>query len=246
MSSLPDWTRRRIDEAVRKVETRLDDLTRQQPDEFGGHSRVPVTFYNQSSSTIPPYGVMAIVDAAKLPNGQPVLKCDQPGASGDTGNAYAVNLGRPVATQTMGQCITAGWCLVACDTGTPANGDRWGPKAGQWTATKGGTPGVFTIAGIYSEANSIAIAVLSARQLVRFFTGMTTAAVAASDASFTVSGLAAVDGGGLPAADSGSNWTVRNDGAGDGYKIDSGKAGKLIGYGDGTLHPLDFPCSTGS
>jgi hypothetical protein len=80
--------------------------------------------------------------------------------------------------------------------------------------------------------------IVSAPSAVRFFTGTTTSAVSTTDATFTVSGLTAVDGGSVPEPDSGENWTVTNDA----YEIDSGASGKIIGYADGTLHPLDFPC----
>ena len=85
----------------------------------------------------------------------------------------------------MGQCITAGWCLVACDTGTPANGDTWGPTNGQWTATKGGTPGVITVDGLYDGGNKIAVASLGAPP-AGFALGTLAATLAYNDANASV------------------------------------------------------------
>lgn len=79
---------------------------------------------------------------------------------------------------------------------------------------------------------------------VRFYVGTTTGAVT-SDTDFTVSGLTAIDGGSVPDPDNTGpdTWDVSNAIAeGDGYAIDASKVGKIIGWSDGTLHPLDFPC----
>lgn len=81
---------------------------------------------------------------------------------------------------------------------------------------------------------------------VRFYIGTTTGAVTAGT-DFHVSSLTATDGGSVPDPDhtSPDTWNVANSVAGgDGHVIDTGKVGKIIGYADGTLHPLDFPCST--
>lgn len=101
-----------------------------------------------------------------------------------------------------------------------------------------------------ADADTIAWAIVrlgSSRPMgVRFFIGTTTGAVTAGT-GFTVSSLTAVDGGLVPDPDhtSPNTWDVANTAAGgDGYAIDSGKVGKIIGYADGTLHPLDFPCKT--
>jgi hypothetical protein len=73
---------------------------------------------------------------------------------------------------------------------------------------------------------------------VRFFTGTTTSAVATTDATFTVSGLAAVDSGSVPEADSGENWTVQND---NGWSIADGATGYIIMHADGSLNAHSFP-----
>jgi hypothetical protein len=78
----------------------------------------------------------------------------------------------------------------------------------------------------------------------RFYIGTTTGAVTAGT-GFHVSGLTATDGGSVPDPDhtGPDTWDVENAAAGgDGYDIDASKVGKIIGYADGTLHPLDFPC----
>jgi hypothetical protein len=160
---MDEWSRNRIDEVVRKVETRFDDMTRQQQEVFVGGSRVPITFLNTSAETIPPYAVMAVVDADALPNGQSLLKVDKPGATDDTGTVYAVNEGRPVGANTFGQCVVSGWATVAYDTGTPVNGNAYGPSAGNWTATLSGTPGLYVCCGIYNSRKQIMLALIQSQ-----------------------------------------------------------------------------------
>ena len=203
---------------------------------------VSITFRNDSSETIPAYGCLAITGAEQNDDRLIFVKGEKP--SSTACKSYAVNGPVDVEKNRYGQCFTSSWTRVLYDTGTPEPGDLYGPKASQWTISKDSNA-IVACLGILDEVKRIMLAqFLAAPAACRFYIGTTTGAVTAGT-GFHVSSLTALDGGAVPDPDhtGPDTWNVGNAAAdGDGYAIDTAKVGKIIGWADGTLHPLDFPC----
>ena len=99
---------------------------------------------NQSSSTIPAFACLRIVSTALDATGLLIYTVDRP--NGDASANYLFNgLRRRGRGQRPGTLDFP--CQAIWDSGTPATGDVWGPKSGQWTLTKNGSPG-FPVLGI--------------------------------------------------------------------------------------------------
>lgn len=100
-------------------------------------------FYNDSGETIPGNAMMRVTDSTdagqetgqSAGSGNPILKCKKP--STEFWKRYVVNGPYEVEVGGFGWCLTRGPCLMIYDTGTPANGEGWGPKPGQWSLSKG-------------------------------------------------------------------------------------------------------------
>ena len=147
----------RVSRVVRRVEGQVDSLGT-----TGGDSRlmipqpVSITFYNPTSETIPAGGIMAITGAA-LADKIPYLTISKPSAT--FVRSYAVNGDLPVEKEKFGQCYTSGWVRFAYDTGTPANGDCYGAKPSQWTASAN-YPAILDCFGILDSTDKIALGYL--------------------------------------------------------------------------------------
>ena len=87
--------------------------------------------------TVPAYGVMRVTDVVVLEPGRVVVTTDQPNADGDTGD-HVINHPVNVAAGATGRCTRVGILAALYDesSGTPANGDSWGPASGSWKLTK--------------------------------------------------------------------------------------------------------------
>lgn len=109
-----------------------------------------VAFKNVSGETIPGYGVIRIT-AVTVTDGIVLLSGDKPSTT--FAKEYAVNCAADCAADSWGSCYRSGDVLASYDTGTPANGEGWGPKPGQWTLSKG-YPG-FIVHGIVDATNKI-------------------------------------------------------------------------------------------
>lgn len=95
-----------------------------------------VRFRNDNSGTVPKYGVLRITGMAQV-KGKYILTIDQPNTT--FLRLYLVNGATQVGTGKYGW----GYFLtgetprkVLYDTGTPAYGESWGPKASQWSLAK--------------------------------------------------------------------------------------------------------------
>lgn len=140
-----------------------------------------VTVKNASAETCPPYGLLAITGVAKR-GSRPVLVGDKPSTT--FYREYVVNGPTAIPAGKHGECyITAGPQVIKYYSGTPLNGEGWGPKPGQWEAYKG-FPGI-TVEGIKSSTRTILLGTLGeARTLLCLTTG--TIGPAATSSGFTV------------------------------------------------------------
>ena len=170
---LSDWTQRRIDEAVRKVEQQLTDLVRQFEWKAQNQSRVPLSWYNKSSVAAPPYGLIALTGGGQLDPGSrtPYSLGWRPGDQGSAAIVgYAINEGLQVPATgpgAYGQCyVPATWVKVAYDTGTPHAGEVWGPKGGQWQASYGGSPGCLTVVGVLDSTAQLMLCLLGSNNVM--------------------------------------------------------------------------------
>lgn len=93
-----------------------------------------VRFRNDNSGTVPAYGVLRPTGATTV-GGRRVVTVDQPNAS--FYRRCLVNGPRPVATGKYGWAtrLSEGG-PVLYESGTPAFGESWGPKSGQWSLAK--------------------------------------------------------------------------------------------------------------
>jgi hypothetical protein len=107
---------------------------------------------NTDSGTVPPYGLMAVTDATQ-PATEPVVKIAKPSTTFT--RLYLANGPQPIPANGLGSAQPGPIVKFAYDTGTPANGDGWGPKAGQWTATIN-YPSALSVFGVVDSTNKIA------------------------------------------------------------------------------------------
>lgn len=130
-------------------------------------------FKNNFAGTIPSNSVIALTGSAQITGIEALeLTGDQPSTTFT--RRYAIT-GGPDATQSQGGlCSQSGWLLAKYDTGTPAQGESWGPKPGQFTLSKG-FPG-FCIEGIVDSTNKIALVTLEPISCLK---GKTTGAITA-------------------------------------------------------------------
>lgn len=107
--------------------------------------------YNVSGETIPPFSPV-VLDAGSALDGVYHANLNKPS------NTFSRSLGMtgslPIAAASRGGYHTESW-LGCYDTGTPAPGETWGPKPGQWTLSKG-YPGLFEIEGVWDSTNKYA------------------------------------------------------------------------------------------
>lgn len=142
----------RIGKQVRRMEAIPDSNVGGRSATYAGHCELPVTFRNDSGEIIAKYALMAITDAAPDGQGCWVLTADKPSAT--FCRLYAVNGPYPVEIGGKGQCYTSGHVLVKYDTGTPVNGEGFGAKSGQFTASKN-YPCCLDVFGIWDSENKI-------------------------------------------------------------------------------------------
>lgn len=104
-----------------------------------------IEFRNASGLLIPSFGVLQITGSEIAGVGRNILTVTRP--DGTAGAVYAINGLIPIAVGQKGRCTLDFPTLAAYDTGdgTPAIGQFWGPKSGQFTLAKG-MPG-FSISG---------------------------------------------------------------------------------------------------
>lgn len=130
------------------------------PDQWRPVESLTQLFENdESGETIPAYGVF-VGDSLDVSGTRRTVKAKRPSTSNlYNGKRIYVNGPRAREHEKKGQTQQdrAGNVLVAYDTGTPAAGETWGPKPGQWTLSKG-YPG-FRCVGVVDASNKIMLAV---------------------------------------------------------------------------------------
>jgi len=108
-------------------------------------------FRNDYAGTVPSYGVVAITGVVAVTDTTSTIY---------TGNRpsttfyqlYGVNSSLEVAEGEYGLLTLNGPCYIAYDSGTPAAGEGWGPKPGQFTLSKGFPSGTI-VSGIQDTTN---------------------------------------------------------------------------------------------
>jgi hypothetical protein len=92
------------------------------------------------------------VTGSTVEEGVTLLQCTKPGTTLST--QYAVNGLVRVPPNKTGVCYRRGDLPIAYDAGSPAPGERWGIRAGQWSLSRG-YPSIATVHGIKNAASRI-------------------------------------------------------------------------------------------
>lgn len=121
----------RADKAVRWVESFREKQTRRQRRFSGPFDDIRI--YNGTNDEMPQFGV-GRVTAISTVNGENVVTVEKPSTT--FGRLYLVNSGGDLAYQKVGTSKNRPVVKLLCDA-APAVGDVFGPKPGQWTASKG-------------------------------------------------------------------------------------------------------------
>lgn len=105
-------------------------------DDSRGNNWTPlISCYNLSSETIPAYGVARVVSGGLFGDDRTrILSIDKP--SSDFAKQYVVNGPEAIEAGKWGMCYTGGMVLVLYGSGTPAQGEGYGPTPDQWYLTK--------------------------------------------------------------------------------------------------------------
>ena len=109
--------------------------------------------YNGTNESMPQYGVGKVTSITTY-NGEKYATVEKPDTT--FSRQYLVNSGSALAYQSTGVAKNRPVVKVLYDTGTPAVGETWGAKPGQFTASKG-YPG-FVVLGIVDSTNKIMLA----------------------------------------------------------------------------------------
>lgn len=129
----------------------------------GFSGRLVYPFINDSESTAPRGAVLGVTASLKISLNEDavfsvVYRCTQ--ANTTFRNHWGVNVGGPVAAGECGLCTFEGPVNIAYDSGTPAFGEGWGPKPGQWTLSKG-YPATTLVDGIVDSTNKLLLGTLA-------------------------------------------------------------------------------------
>ncbi len=138
----------RADAAIRWVESFRENQKRRQRRFSGPFDDIKI--YNNENSEMPQYGIGRVTAISEV-GGEKVVNLEKP--SSTFSRNYLVNSGGDVAYQKTGISKNRPVVKLLCDA-TPAIGDVFGPKANQWTASKG-YPG-YTILGHLGDNIAIA------------------------------------------------------------------------------------------
>jgi len=131
---------------------------------------VTLTYSNDTGETVPKHGVFALTDAT-MDTDTKVPKASIAKPSATIQKSYAVNDYLDVVEGDSGQCYTHGHCKALYDTGTPAVGETWIPKSGQWTLTKGedGAAWCVVVVGIVDSTNKILLGKITTGETAPWF-----------------------------------------------------------------------------
>jgi len=168
----------------------------------------PISVYNQSANTIPPFGCMKVTDA-KYEAERKIILVDEPN---DDGGPFLFNGGREIETEKFGYAQTGPIIIGAIDSGTPEVGETWGPTTG-FKCTYLGQPAAL----VYGKLNdNFFIGNTSHRQLLR---------LGKPDSNVTAGGTGTISiwSGSGTATDTTENSTAELDWMEGGDDISSGK-----------------------
>lgn len=120
-------------------------------------------FINNTAETIPACAIMAMASDPQIEMAgsdifQVIYKCSKPSTT--FRQTAAVNSRAAVLAGESGFCCFEGPVWIAYDSGTPARGEGWGPKPGQWTLSKG-FPCTTLVDGIVDSTNKLLLGTLS-------------------------------------------------------------------------------------
>lgn len=146
-----DDGKRRADKAIRWVEGFREQQARRQRRFSGPFDEIKI--YNAENEEMPQYGIGRVTAISEVA-GEKVVNLEKPSTT--FSRSYLVNSGGDVAYQKTGISKNRPIVKVLYDSGTPAVGETYGPKPGQFTISKG-YPG-FTILGVVDSTNKIALA----------------------------------------------------------------------------------------
>lgn len=137
-------------------------------------------FRNDSGEEIPANGCMRITGSATV-GGQQYLIAEKPNTYGSQ-YLHWFNGDQPVADGKFGTCYKGSFVRALYDTadGTPAVGERWGPRSGTWKLKK--NTGGWQILGGHSSG----IVTVQHAPMLRFIGRLTTAAQMNSRVDVTI------------------------------------------------------------
>jgi len=167
-------------------------------------------FRNDYSGTVPARSVMRITGATSFSSvfggidDQPILTCDRPNTT--FYQQYAVCESQDVLTGEYGLCALSGLLEVAYDTGTPAQGEGWGPKPSQFTLSKN-YPAAANVVAITDSTNKYVLCWFG--PIVTVF-GKTNAEIAKNATTGVVNVYSGVPGSGASIITSMQITTVHN------------------------------------
>lgn len=108
-------------------------------------SFVWVPWKNTSSETCPAFGCFRVTD-----NTGYIIQGTKPDST--LGKVYGFNSQTATPPGKTGMACFGPIAIAKYDTGTPANGEGWGPKSGQWTLSKN-YPKAATVNGIINTTD---------------------------------------------------------------------------------------------
>ncbi len=187
-----------------------------------------VSVKNTSGEDCPAYGLLAIT-GAEIRGVRQILLGTKPSTT--FYREYVVNGPTAIKAGKTGDCyFAAGPQWIKYDTGTPANGEGWGPKPGQWTASKG-FPGI-TVEGVKSASRTLLLGTLSP---IDTLLGKTTSAITGGTSTTTAYQIWV----GTSGSEANGGWTTV-PGVISRVDIDSGKFVKLTFVNNGwIMEPLE-------
>lgn len=109
---------------------------------FGPQRWIPCQ--NAHSTNAPAFGIAKVTGVGTLDDGRIFYSITRPDSS--IGKVYVCLGQNDIAAGDYGMCTLGPDCRFLFDSGAVSNGQTWGPKNGQWTATSGG-PAFLTAAG---------------------------------------------------------------------------------------------------
>ena len=112
-----------------------------------------IAFYNNSGEVVPPHAVMEITES-EIINGSVLLYIDFAGEL--FGVPYAINGKYEVPIGGYGLCYRNAPGPQRYESGSPAFGEGWGPKPGQWGLAKG-YPATTIVDGIVADVDQVMI-----------------------------------------------------------------------------------------